>query len=133
MRALIAQFVRFGLVGSVGLVVDVGCGQAPYRPLLTRAAKYVGEPTRSDCPVCKKDKLVLLAYVYGDRLKQDFKLLEQGAGSASADAQLLALKQKMGLLPAPQSQENRRLGAGEAPDHDEQTFQPEEETPGEKH
>ncbi|HEY9515747.1 MAG TPA: PspA/IM30 family protein [Gemmatimonadaceae bacterium] len=69
----------------------------------------------------------------GDRLKQDFKLLEQGAGSASADAQLLALKQKMGLLPAPQSQENRRLGAGEAPDHDEQTFQPEEETPGEKH
>jgi hypothetical protein len=36
-----------------------------------RAAKYVGEPTRSDCPVCKKDKLVLLAYVYGDRLKQE--------------------------------------------------------------
>lgn len=40
-------------------------------PELMRAAKYVGEPTRSDCPVCKKDKLVLLAYVYGDRLKQE--------------------------------------------------------------
>ncbi len=25
-----------------GLVVDVGCGHAPYRPLLTRATKYVG-------------------------------------------------------------------------------------------
>nr|MBA2601070.1 class I SAM-dependent methyltransferase [Actinomycetota bacterium] len=25
-----------------GLVVDVGCGQAPYRPLLTRARKYAG-------------------------------------------------------------------------------------------
>jgi Family of unknown function (DUF5318) len=40
-------------------------------PELMRAAKYVGEPTRIDCPVCGKDKLVLLAYVYGDRLRAD--------------------------------------------------------------
>ena len=40
-------------------------------PELIRAAKYVGEPTRVDCPVCGKDKLVLLAYVYGDALKHD--------------------------------------------------------------
>jgi Family of unknown function (DUF5318) len=40
-------------------------------PELMRAAQHVGEPTRNDCPVCGKDKLVLLAYVYGDRLKQD--------------------------------------------------------------
>jgi hypothetical protein len=40
-------------------------------PELMRAAKHVGEPTRNDCPVCGKDKLVLLAYVYGDRLKAD--------------------------------------------------------------
>jgi hypothetical protein len=40
-------------------------------PELMRAAKHVGEPTRTDCPVCAKDKLVLLAYVYGDRLKAD--------------------------------------------------------------
>jgi len=40
-------------------------------PELMRAAKHVGEPTRTDCPVCEKDKLVLLAYVYGDGLKQD--------------------------------------------------------------
>jgi hypothetical protein len=40
-------------------------------PELMRAARHVGEPTRSDCPVCAKDKLVLLAYVYGDGLKTD--------------------------------------------------------------
>ena len=40
-------------------------------PELVRAAKHVGEPTRVDCPVCRKDKLVLLAYVYGDGLKAE--------------------------------------------------------------
>ncbi len=40
-------------------------------PELMRAAKHVGEPTRRDCPVCDDCKLVLLAYVYGDDLKQD--------------------------------------------------------------
>ena len=40
-------------------------------PELMRAAKHVGEATTTDCPVCGKDKLVLLAYVYGDDLKQD--------------------------------------------------------------
>jgi hypothetical protein len=40
-------------------------------PELVRAAKHVGEPTRIDCPICAKEKLVLLAYVYGDGLKAD--------------------------------------------------------------
>ena len=40
-------------------------------PELIRAARHVGEPTRTDCPVCGKEKLVLLAYVYGDALKHD--------------------------------------------------------------
>src|SRR5579871_5216062 len=35
----------------------------------------------------------------GDRLQSDFKKLERVAGSASADQQLAALKEKMGLLP----------------------------------
>ena len=35
----------------------------------------------------------------GDKLASDFKVLEKGAGAASADAALLALKQKMGMLP----------------------------------
>ena len=40
-------------------------------PELIRAARHVGEPTRTDCPVCGREKLVLLAYVYGDALKHD--------------------------------------------------------------
>jgi phage shock protein A len=48
----------------------------------------------------------------GDRLQRDFKALEQGANSMSADVQLLALKQKMGLLPAGAPQQNRQLGSG---------------------
>jgi phage shock protein A len=48
----------------------------------------------------------------GDRLQSDFKKLERVAGSASADQQLIALKEKMGLLP-PGSASPRKLGAGE--------------------
>ena len=47
----------------------------------------------------------------GDRLQSDFKKLERVAGSASADQQLQALKEKMGLLPPGSS--TRQLGAGE--------------------
>ena len=48
----------------------------------------------------------------GDRLQRDFKQLEKSAGTASADAQLLALKQKMGLLPPGTPSEQRKLGSG---------------------
>ena len=51
----------------------------------------------------------------GDVLKRDFKQLEKGAGTASADQALLALKQKMGMLPASTSPQNRQLGAGSRP------------------
>jgi phage shock protein A len=66
----------------------------------------------------------------GDRLASDFKRLEATAGNATADAQLLQLKQKMGLLAAPSAADNKQLGAGssagdEIPDaeeiHDENT------------
>jgi phage shock protein A len=50
----------------------------------------------------------------GDRLASDFKRLEATAGSAGADAQLTALKQKMGLIAAPAADSNKQLGAGEA-------------------
>ncbi len=49
----------------------------------------------------------------GDRLAGDFKRLERAAGSASADQQLLALKQKMGLLGAGSPSAPRQIGAGE--------------------
>ncbi len=40
-------------------------------PELMRAAKHVGEATASDCPVCGRDKLVLLAYVFGSSLRRN--------------------------------------------------------------
>lgn len=53
----------------------------------------------------------------GDRLAQDFKQLERSATTNSVDNQLLALKQKMGMLPAG-STEAKKLGAGS---NDEET------------
>ena len=37
-------------------------------PELLRAARGVGQPTRSTCPICEDDKLVLVTYVFGPRL-----------------------------------------------------------------
>ncbi|MGH7646832.1 MAG: PspA/IM30 family protein, partial [Gemmatimonadaceae bacterium] len=48
----------------------------------------------------------------GDRLTKDFKSLEKGAVAGNADAQLMALKQKMGMLPAGAPAQNRQLGGG---------------------
>ncbi|TFV43779.1 DUF5318 family protein [Blastococcus sp. TF02A_35] len=41
------------------------CDASPY---LSRAAKYHGQPTDVACPVCRKDRLTLVSYVYGDHL-----------------------------------------------------------------
>ena len=54
----------------------------------------------------------------GDRLAQDFKRLEKTTGSMSADAKLLALKQKMGMLPSGSASGGRQLGAGGAADEE---------------
>ncbi len=56
----------------------------------------------------------------GDRLATDFKRLEATAGTATADAQLLQLKQKMGILPpTPAPDANRQLASGGAGQEDE--------------
>ncbi len=39
-------------------------------PYLLRAAKYHGETGTVDCPVCKREPLTLVNYVYGDELKE---------------------------------------------------------------
>src|SRR5437588_420609 len=52
--------------------------------------------------------------ISGDRLTTDFKKLERSAGAGTADSQLLALKQKMGMLPSGAPQQSRQLGAGGA-------------------
>jgi phage shock protein A len=47
----------------------------------------------------------------GDRLAKDFKKLEAGGADISAEMQLIALKQKMGVLPAAAAN-NQALNAG---------------------
>jgi hypothetical protein len=54
------------------------CDASPY---LSRAAKYHGEATKVVCPVCRKDRLTLVNYVYGDSLGPT-------AGQAKTQAEL---------------------------------------------
>ncbi|MEO6878994.1 MAG: PspA/IM30 family protein [Gemmatimonadaceae bacterium] len=64
----------------------------------------------------------------GDALARDFKQLEKGAASGSVDVQLMALKQKMGMLPAG-SPDKKALGAGR---DDEETVRAEIEESSDK-
>src|SRR5215208_1839928 len=64
----------------------------------------------------------------GDTLNREFKQLEKGSVGVSVDNQLLALKQKMGMLPAPASP-NKVLGAGQS---EEETVHAEIEHPTEE-
>jgi hypothetical protein len=43
------------------------CDASPY---LKNAARFHGEPTDQRCPVCRRDNLTLVHYIYGDELKQ---------------------------------------------------------------
>lgn len=65
----------------------------------------------------------------GDTLQRDFKQLEKGAAASSVDNQLLALKQKMGMLPAGSAPQNRALNAGQRND---ETVHAEIEHPGDE-
>jgi hypothetical protein len=67
------QVVDYGLarratlaeLSTGGLTRDDACDAHPY---LLRAAKYHGEPTELMCPVCRKERLTHVTYVYGDEL-----------------------------------------------------------------
>lgn len=59
-RALLAE-VYSGRVG----VLEV-CDASPY---LLRAAKFHGESSSITCPVCRKESLTLVSWVFGDELK----------------------------------------------------------------
>ncbi|GGM67040.1 hypothetical protein GCM10012275_41940 [Longimycelium tulufanense] len=59
-RALLAD-VYSGRVG----VMEV-CDASPY---LVRAAKFHGEPSNVTCPVCRKEPLTLVSWVFGEELK----------------------------------------------------------------
>ena len=54
-------------------------------PYLLRAAKHHGVATSRDCPVCRRDRLTEVTYVYSDRLKES-----SGAARAPRDLDRLA-------------------------------------------
>jgi hypothetical protein len=60
-RALLRE-VSSGRVGTYEV-----CDASPY---LKSAAKFHGEPTDRRCPVCRKENLTLVHYIYGDELRQ---------------------------------------------------------------
>ncbi|MFP3961733.1 DUF5318 family protein [Actinomadura fulvescens] len=47
------------------LTRDEACDAHPY---LLRAARYHGEPTDKPCPICGREHLTHVTYVYGDEL-----------------------------------------------------------------
>ena len=49
----------------------------------------------------------------GDTLEQDFLKLESGYGDSDVDGRLMALKQEMGLIAAPEGEKPKALTAGE--------------------
>jgi hypothetical protein len=59
-RALLSEVMS----GRAGL--DDVCDASPY---LVRAAKYHGVPTDTTCPVCRKEPLTHVYWVYGDEIK----------------------------------------------------------------
>lgn len=65
-RSLLAEVFS----GRTG-VTEV-CDANPY---LLRAAKFHGQPADATCPICRKEQLTLVSWVFGDRL---------GAASGSA-------------------------------------------------
>ena len=90
--------LRDAQVGVIGMT-DI----CDAHPELIRAARHVGEPTKKDCPVCGKVKLVLLAYVYGDALRdQNGRVwsIETGLKMAAANPGA-ALLRRRGLHRVP--------------------------------
>jgi uncharacterized protein DUF5318 len=55
------------LFTSGGVALEDACDAHPY---LLRAARYHGEPTQRSCPVCRRERLTHVTYVYGDELGQ---------------------------------------------------------------
>lgn len=79
-RALLAD-VRSGRVGTAEV-----CDAGPY---LLRAAKFHGEPGEGPCPVCRKEAVTLVSWVYGDEL-------QHASGSARTPAELARMAKLFG-------------------------------------
>ncbi|SIS00020.1 DUF5318 family protein [Williamsia sterculiae] len=64
--ALQRKSVLAGVYSGRTAVAEV-CDADPY---LLRAAKFHGRPSPVMCPVCRKEQLTLVSWVYGDKLGQ---------------------------------------------------------------
>ncbi|AGL21697.1 DUF5318 domain-containing protein [Actinoplanes sp. N902-109] len=76
-RALLRE-LHNGKIGALEV-----CDASPY---LKNAARFHGEPTVERCPVCRRDNLTLVHYIYGDELKQS-----AGQARKLAELSLLAM------------------------------------------
>jgi hypothetical protein len=76
-RALLRE-VYSGRVGTAEV-----CDASPY---LVRAAKFHGELTEQACPVCRRENLWHVNYIYGDELKT-----ASGQARGSAELPVLAM------------------------------------------
>lgn len=74
-RALLRE-VYAGRVGTFEV-----CDASPY---LRSAARFHGEATEKRCPICRREFVTLVHYIYGDQLKQS-------AGQARKRAELAVL------------------------------------------
>jgi Family of unknown function (DUF5318) len=61
------------------------CDASPY---LRNAARFHGEPSEQRCPVCRRENVTLVHYIYGDELKQS-------AGQARRVAELAELAMRL--------------------------------------
>ncbi len=81
-RALLLD-VHAGRVSAIEV-----CDATPY---LLRAAKYHGESTARQCPVCRREPVWQVNYVYGDELKA-------GAGQAKSTRELPQMALSYGMF-----------------------------------
>lgn len=79
--ALARRAVLTALRTGATTTTDV-CDAHPY---LLRAARFHGEPSSRQCPVCRRERLVDVTYVYGDELGQF-----SGRVRSSAEVEALA-------------------------------------------
>ena len=58
------------------LLADVHAGRVPVAevcdasPYLLQAARFHGDPSDVTCPVCRKERLTLVSWIFGDTLRQ---------------------------------------------------------------
>lgn len=80
--ALQRRSVLADLQANRSTTMDV-CDAHPY---LQQAARFHGEPTEETCPVCRKEQLTNVHYVYGEELR-----------TTSGQAKSVAELQRMGM------------------------------------